>query len=51
MADLVCEVEYIAASDATIEVVWPKKFITILEVAPSLDGPILLFCDSSGAIA
>ena len=51
MADSVCEVEYIAASDATKEAVWLRKFIPKLGVAPSLDGPILLYCDSIGAIA
>ena len=27
-----------------------KKFITELGAAPSLDGPVLLYCDSTGAI-
>ena len=43
--------EYIAALDAVKEAVWRKKFITKLEVAPSLDGPALLYYDSTGAIA
>ena len=47
----VCEAEYVAASDAAKEVVWLRKFITELGVAPSLVGPVLLYCDSSGAIA
>ena len=51
MADSVCEVEYVSASDAAKEVVWLRKFITELGVAPSLVGPVLLYCDSSGAIA
>ena len=51
MADSVCEVEYVTASDAAKEAVWLRKFITELRVAPSLVGPILLYCDSSGAIA
>ena len=51
VADLVCEAEYIAASDAVKEAVWLRKFITELGVAPSLVGPVLLYCDSSGAIA
>ena len=51
MADSVCEVEYIAALDATKKVVWLKKFITELGVAPSLDSPILPYCDSTDAIA
>ena len=51
VADSVCEAEYIAASDAAKEAVWLRKFITELGVAPSLVGPVLLYCDSSGAIA
>ena len=51
VADSVCEVEYVAASDAAKEAVWLRKFITELEVAPSLVGQVLLYCDSSGAIA
>ena len=50
MTDSVCE-EYIAASDAAKEAMWLRKFITKLGVAPSLDGPILLYCDSIGVIA
>ena len=51
IADSVCEVEYIAASDAAKEAVWLKKFITELGVAPSIDSPVLLYYDSTGAIA
>ena len=51
MADSVCETEYIAASDAAKEAVWLRKFITELGVAPSLVDPVLLYYDSSGAIA
>ena len=51
MADSVCEAEYIAASDATKEAVWLRKFINEFGVAPSLDGLVLLYCDSTGAIA
>ena len=38
-------------SDAVKEAVWLQKFINELKVAPSLDGPILLYCNSTGAIA
>ena len=48
---MVCKVEYIAASDAAKEAIWLRKFLGELGVAPSLDGPILVFCDSTGAIA
>ena len=50
MADSVYEAKYIMASDASKEVVWLKKFIIELEVLPSIDGPVLLYCDSTGAI-
>ena len=51
VVDSVCEAEYIAASDATKEAVWLKKFITEFRVAPSLDGLVLLYYDNTGAIA
>ena len=51
VVDSVCEAEYIAALDAVKEAMWLKKFINELGVAPSLDGPVLLYCDSTGAIA
>ena len=49
--DFVCELEYITASDAAKEAVWLQKFIIKLGVIPSVDGPIFLYCDSTGAIA
>ena len=51
MADSIYEVDYIAASNAAKEAVWLKKFIIELRIAPSLDGLVLLYCDSTGAIA
>ena len=51
MADSIYEAEYIAASDAAKEAVWLWKFISELRVTPSIDGPVLLYCDSSSAIA
>ena len=51
VADSVCEAEYNAASDAAKEAVWLRKFINKLEVLPFLNGPILLYCDSTDAIA
>ena len=41
----------IAPSDAAKEAVWLKKFIIELGVAPSIDGLILLYCNSTGTIA
>ena len=44
------EVEYIAASDAVKKAVWLRKFIIELGVALSIDGPVLFYRDSTGAI-
>ena len=51
VADSICETEYIMASNATKKALWLRKFINELKVAPFLDGPILLYYDSTGAIA
>ena len=51
MADSVCEAEYIAASDAAKEAVWLQKFLGELEVLPALESPVLVYCDSTGAVA
>ena len=46
-----CEAEYIAASQAAIEGVWMKEFISDLGVIPSASGLMKIFCDNTGAIA
>ena len=51
MADLVCEVEYIAASNAAKKIVWLRKFITELRVTPSFDSLVMIYYDSTRAIA
>ncbi|KAI5433740.1 hypothetical protein KIW84_020850 [Lathyrus oleraceus] len=51
VADSTTEVEYIAASSATKEDVWIKKFISELGIVPSIVDPIGLYCDNNGAIA
>ena len=51
VADSTTESEYIAASDAAKEAAWMKKFITDLDVVPSIRKPIEVFCDNTGAIA
>ncbi|VFQ98470.1 unnamed protein product [Cuscuta campestris] len=43
--------EYMAAAGAAKEGVWIKKFISELGVVPSINDPIPLFCDNTGAIA
>ena len=51
MADSTYQVEYIMASVAAKEAIWLQNFIDELRVVPPVDGPILLYCDSTGAIA
>ena len=43
--------EYIVASDTAKEAVWSKKFITEPGMVLFINGPIFLYCDSTGAIA
>ncbi|XP_052172210.1 secreted RxLR effector protein 161-like [Diospyros lotus] len=50
-ADSTTEAEYVAACDAANEAVWMRKFIAELEVVPSIELPISLYCDKNGAIA
>ena len=49
--DSICKVEYIAELDAAKEALWLHKFLGELRVVPFLDGPILVFYDSTRAIA
>ncbi|GJW88767.1 hypothetical protein Tco_0164107 [Tanacetum coccineum] len=44
------EVEYIAAYDASKEVVWVRKFIYRLGVVPTIEKPISIYYDNTGAI-
>ncbi|GJR04739.1 retrotransposon protein, putative, ty1-copia subclass [Tanacetum coccineum] len=44
------EAEYIAASDASKEAVWVRKFIVGLGVVPTIEKPIKMYCDNTGAI-
>ncbi|GKB85462.1 retrotransposon protein, putative, ty1-copia subclass [Tanacetum coccineum] len=44
------EAEYIAASDASKEVVWVRKFIAGLGVVPTIEEPIKMYCDNTGSI-
>ncbi|GKC28539.1 retrotransposon protein, putative, ty1-copia subclass [Tanacetum coccineum] len=45
------EAEYIAAYDASKEVVWVRKFISGLGVVPIIEKPINMYCDNTRAIA
>ena len=49
--DSTTEAEYVAASEAAKEAEWLKKFLMDLQVIPSADRPITLYCDNSGAVA
>ncbi|GKB67283.1 hypothetical protein Tco_0928695 [Tanacetum coccineum] len=44
------EAEYIAAYDASKEAVWVRKFISGLGVVPTIEDPINMYCDNTGAI-
>ncbi|GKD20548.1 retrotransposon protein, putative, ty1-copia subclass [Tanacetum coccineum] len=43
--------EYIAAFDASKEAVWIQKFISGLGIIPTIEEPISIYCDNTGAIA
>nr|GEW54569.1 retrotransposon protein, putative, Ty1-copia subclass [Tanacetum cinerariifolium] len=45
------EAEYIAAFDASKEAVWVRNFIFGLGVVPTIEKPISIYCDNTGAIA
>ncbi|GKA98885.1 retrotransposon protein, putative, ty1-copia subclass [Tanacetum coccineum] len=45
------DAEYIAAFDASKEAVWIRKFISGLGVVPTIEEPINMYCDNTGAIA
>ncbi|GJZ51984.1 hypothetical protein Tco_0606499 [Tanacetum coccineum] len=44
------EADYIAASNASKEAVWVRKFIFGLRVVPIIEEPIKMYCDNTGAI-
>ena len=50
IADSTTEAEYVAASEAAKEAIWMKQFLEGLQVVPTPEDPIPLFCDNSGAI-
>nr|GEX83805.1 retrotransposon protein, putative, Ty1-copia subclass [Tanacetum cinerariifolium] len=45
------EAEYIAAFDASKEAVYVRKFISGIGVVPTIEEPISMCCDNTGAIA
>nr|GEU90688.1 hypothetical protein [Tanacetum cinerariifolium] len=44
------EAEYIAASEATMEAVWIRKFILALGIVPTINEPTRMFGDNSAAL-
>ena len=44
------EVEYIAASEAVMEAVWLKEFLSTLKIIESVSKPVVLYCDNQAAI-
>ena len=45
------EAEYIAASEAAKEAVWLKNFLMDLEVVPTVQSAISVYCGNNGAVA
>ncbi|GJZ99670.1 hypothetical protein Tco_0672221 [Tanacetum coccineum] len=44
------EVEYIAVSEAAMEAVWIRKFISGLGIVPTINEPLKMYCDNSAAL-
>jgi hypothetical protein len=51
VTDYIAEAEYIAASGATKEGVWMRRFLIELGVFPDVSSPLNLHYDNNGAIA
>nr|GEZ05212.1 hypothetical protein [Tanacetum cinerariifolium] len=45
------DAEYVAPFDASKEAVWIRKFIYGLGIVPTIEEPISMYCDNTGAIA
>ncbi|KAL5555987.1 hypothetical protein UlMin_038223 [Ulmus minor] len=50
IVDSTMEAEYVAATEASKEVVWLRKFLSGLEVIPGMERLITLYCDNMVAI-
>ena len=50
-AESTAEAEYMAASEGAKEAVWMRIFVSELRVVPSIEEPIVLYCDNNAAIA
>ena len=51
IANSTTKAEYITASEATKEAMWIHKFIQELEVVPSIESAITIYCENSGPVA
>ncbi|OIT22478.1 retrovirus-related pol polyprotein from transposon tnt 1-94, partial [Nicotiana attenuata] len=51
VADSTMEAEYVAASEAAKEAIWLGNFLKELNIVPSVQAPIVLYCDNNGAVA
>ncbi|XP_070032766.1 secreted RxLR effector protein 161-like [Nicotiana tomentosiformis] len=51
VANSTMEAEYVTASEATKEAVWLRNFLKELNVVFSVQAPIVLYYDNSGAVA
>ena len=51
IADSTMEAEYVVACEAAKEAVWVRQFLIDLEVVPSANKQINIYCDNSGAVA
>ncbi|GJV99322.1 hypothetical protein Tco_1554574 [Tanacetum coccineum] len=43
------ESEYIAASEAAMEAIWIRKFISGLGIVPTINEPLNMYCNNSAA--
>ena len=50
IADSTIEAEYVAACEAAKEDVWLRQFLIDLQVVPSANKQITIYCDNSGAV-
>ncbi|GKB48526.1 retrotransposon protein, putative, ty1-copia subclass [Tanacetum coccineum] len=50
LQSLLHKLNYIAASEAEMEAVWIRKFISGLGIVPTINEPIKTFCDNSAAL-
>ena len=51
IADPTMEAEYVAACEAAKEEIWPRKFLTDLEIVLNMHLSITLYCDNNGVVA